>query len=205
MMLQFAPNNNQSPMNRHTLHTAAACLLAALLLAACARNGQDLADEAEALMTKNDYKGAIAKLETLVKEYPDSPLAPEAMLRIGVLQMGNEELAARALPTLESLLAKYPASPVAHKAVFLIGYMYNNKLQDLDKAKQYYERYLKQYPDSIYAKDVRMELANLGMSPEEMLAKAQAARQAEEQAKQGQASAPGAEKQPEPAQPGATK
>jgi outer membrane protein assembly factor BamD (BamD/ComL family) len=164
-------------MNRHTLRTAAACMLAALLLVSCSRNGQDLADEAEALMTKNDYKGAIAKLEELVKEYPDSPLASEALLRIGVLQMGNEELSPRAIPTMETLLAKYPTSPVAHKAVFLIGYMYNNRLQDLDKARKYYDRYLAQYPDSIYAKDVKVELANLGKTPEEMLAQAQAALQ----------------------------
>lgn len=190
-------------MNHPVLRTACTAVLAALLIASCSRNGdQDLAKQAVELGKKNDTRGAIAKFEELVEEYPDSPLAPEALYEIGVLQSSIEELSAKAIPTLESMIATYPSSPVVHKAVFVLGYLYNNRFGNLEKAKLYYERYLRQFPDSIYAKDARMELQNLGKTPEEILQQAQAARQAE-----GNTPSQADQQTPPPPkkQPGATK
>jgi TolA-binding protein len=161
-----------------TSRSALLLVILAVALAACSRNGdKELMAQAKVAGEKNDARAAMGYYEQLLKDYPDSPLAPEALFGIALLQANDAATVKQSAATLESLLAKYPQSPVLHKAVFMLGFLYNNRLNDLPKAKEFYERYLKQYPDSAYAKDAQMELNFLGQSPDSILSKAQQAAQ----------------------------
>ena len=51
----------------------------------------------------------------------------------------------------------------------MAGFILANDLEDLDEAKSTYELYLEKYPNGQLADDARVELENLGKSPEEIL------------------------------------
>ena len=53
--------------------------------------------------------------------------------------------------------------------LFMAGFILANDLQDFDSAKETYELYLEKYPNGQLADDARVELENLGKTPEEIL------------------------------------
>lgn len=64
---------------------------------------------------------------------------------------------------------KFPDNPKRSTALFMIAFIYANDLGDLDKARDGYERFLKAFPDDELAQSARIELDNLGKSPEEII------------------------------------
>ncbi|HND88294.1 MAG TPA: tetratricopeptide repeat protein [Saprospiraceae bacterium] len=75
----------------------------------------------------------------------------------------------RAIGIYAKILAQAPQHPKAATAQFMTGFIYANDLRQLDKAKAAYETFLQQYPKDELAESARMELANLGKSPEELI------------------------------------
>ncbi len=51
----------------------------------------------------------------------------------------------------------------------MAGFILANDLQDFDAAKETYELYIEKYPDGQLADDAKIELENLGKTPEEIL------------------------------------
>jgi tetratricopeptide (TPR) repeat protein len=64
---------------------------------------------------------------------------------------------------------RYPANPKAAVALFLQGFINETELNDKAKAKSYYESFLEKYPNHELANDVRVTIANLGKSDEELV------------------------------------
>lgn len=66
-------------------------------------------------------------------------------------------------------IQRYPTYSKTSVALFLQGFISETELNNIQKAKEYYEKFLKQYPDHKLANDVRITLANLGKSPDELI------------------------------------
>jgi tetratricopeptide (TPR) repeat protein len=75
----------------------------------------------------------------------------------------------KAIELYASVLANAPQSPKAATAQFMTGFIYANDLNELDKAKVAYEAFLQKYPNDELAESAKMELQNLGKSPEELI------------------------------------
>ncbi len=139
------------------------------LLVSCGDSGaSDLLNEARAL-EKAKPAEALALYEQLVREFPKSDEAPDAMYQTAVLYYNIQKDALKAATTYELVCDTYPVSPFGHKALFAAGFTYENELQNTERAKQAYERYIKEYPDSSMAATVRFSLEHLGQTPDEIL------------------------------------
>lgn len=69
-------------------------------------------------------------------------------------------------------------------SLFLQGFIYENEIHNLDSARAKYESFLSAYPTHPIAKDVRLTLASLGKTPEQIIAEFEA-RQKNDSAMQG--------------------
>jgi tol-pal system protein YbgF len=93
---------------------------AAALQTSCALSGFGYAANAQywlgnAYYAQRDYKNAIAAQQQLVKQYADSPRAPEAMLNIASCQTELKDNN-NAKKTLQELIKSYPDSEAAATA-----------------------------------------------------------------------------------------
>lgn len=88
------------------------------------------------------------------------------------------EAADKAIALYANILANAPQHPKAATAQFMTGFIYANDLGDLEKAKTAYETFLQKHPNDELAESAKMELENLGKSPEELIKKFEAQQQA---------------------------
>ena len=68
-------------------------------------------------------------------------------------------------------------------SLFLQGFIYENELHNIDSAKAKYQLFLTNYPNHPIAKDVRITLATIGKTPEQIIAEFEARQQADSLAK----------------------
>ena len=73
-----------------------------------------------------------------------------------------------------SIYNNYPTYIKRPYSLFLQGFIYENEIHNLDSAKAKYEMFLSVYPSHPIAKDVRITLASLGKSPEQVIAEFEA-------------------------------
>lgn len=74
---------------------------------------------------------------------------------------------------LEKLRTEHPKTDRAADALFKIGFIQHNNLNDLKNAEDTYRKFINKYPDHHFADDAQMEIDNLGVSPEEIIRRAQ--------------------------------
>ncbi len=75
----------------------------------------------------------------------------------------------KAIELYQNIMTHMPQHKRASTALFMTGFIYANDLNQLDKAKETYETFLQKYPNDELAESAKMELANLGKSPEELI------------------------------------
>ncbi len=129
-------------------------------------------------------KNAKTSVESFVGRFPEDSISPSLLFDLALVYEKQKQYDS-CTKTLARIYDQYPNSKDAGKAVFLQGFLYANVLNQLDKAKTAYQLYLDKY-SSVDAKmtgDVKMELQNLGKSPDEIL------REIQEKAKMDSASA----------------
>jgi TolA-binding protein len=85
---------------------------------------------------QRNYDGKIAKMNDLVKKYPQSEYAPQAMFETGraYIMKNNEN---QAINTYNKLISTYPKSAIARKAALEIGMVYANKGADDEAISAY--------------------------------------------------------------------
>jgi tetratricopeptide (TPR) repeat protein len=97
------------------------------------------------------------ELESLVRDVPESALAPVALYALGgVIEAERQHEAARA--RYEELLARYPKHRLAPRALEAIGDLQRRAFRRPDLAVQAYERLLTDYPDDLFLDGVRKKL-----------------------------------------------
>ncbi len=109
-------------------------------------------------------------VRSFIQRFPDDTLSPAYLFQLALVYEKQRQYDST-MNTLDRIYSRYPHSRQASKAVFLEGFLYANVLNDFEKAKKMYQLYLDNYSalDAKMTNDVKMELQNLGKSPEEIL------------------------------------
>lgn len=139
---------------------------------------QGFLDSAKKNVKENKVNEAIINYETLLEEFPESPLAPEALFQMGTLyqnqkvpNMGRIESFEKAIQCFKKIQNKYPTSDNAPKALFMAGFMEANELKRYNEATTTYNTFLQKYPNNELASAAKDELDYMGLEPEQMLQK----------------------------------
>lgn len=95
---------------------------------------------------QKNQSGKVDKLNTLLKDYPNSRLVPAALLQKGqaLTQLGRHSEAATAL---QQLTERFPEAPETRKALLLLAMSQRSQGQ-LDKAVANYRKVVTKYPSS---------------------------------------------------------
>jgi len=148
-----------------------------LLLFGCSSKSADnIFNEATSLIQQKKYNEALNKFKTVVEQFPSSPKTADAMFEIAKLyqgkvvkNIGEKESLVEAVKYYKKVYDNFPNSKIAPKSLFMAGFIEANELNDYDSAKKTYNTYLEKYPKDELVKDAKVELQNLGKSPEEIL------------------------------------
>jgi TolA-binding protein len=156
-------------------------LLIPIVFISCSKTSdQDYLERAKNLVKDNKPTEAVTALETLLKEYPQSALAPKALVELATIYQGKmiKEIPARkslmtAQKYFRQVFDKYPASPEAPNSLFMSSFILANHLGDFDNATAGYKLFIEKYPDNPLVASAQQELENMGLSPEQVLKKKQ--------------------------------
>lgn len=147
-------------------------LLLLLVVASCSKNGNtELLDQANRAYAAKNTADATKLYEQFLAESPDSPHAPKALYNLGSIYQMDAKTGAKALEMYDRIVTAFPKDSLAPKSLFVCGFLSANVLNDTAKARTYYDTYLAQYAatDSNITNSVRLELRNLGKTPEQVL------------------------------------
>lgn len=148
-----------------------------LLITGCSsKSDKDYMNEAAENAKKNNIPEVIAAYENLVKEYPESKLAPEALFQIAglyqnrmVKNLSETESLENSVKVYKNIFDKYPGYPKAPDALFMSGFILANDLKRYKEATETYKLFLEKYPNHQWALSARSELDNMGVPPEVIL------------------------------------
>ncbi len=154
-------------------------LLLGITLVGCGKKtDDDYLKSAKESVDNNNIPEAVTAYENLIKEYPQSPKAPEAIFQLASLYQNKmvksvDEKASllKAVDLFKSIYEKYPDSHLAPKSLFMSGFILANDLNDFDKATSTFNLFLQKFPNDALASSAKEELDNMGLSPEEILKK----------------------------------
>ncbi|MCK9211317.1 MAG: tetratricopeptide repeat protein [Ignavibacteriaceae bacterium] len=154
--------------------------LIVLFLAGCSKSEKDQFEEANRLVQEKKYTEAISALEKVAKEFPTGDFAAKAYYEVAKLYQagvvtGLNETASqeKAVEYYQKVFVNYPKFESAPSALFMSGFIQANILGKYNEATVTYKKFLQTYPNSELADDAKVELDNMGLSPEEIVAKHQ--------------------------------
>lgn len=153
--------------------------MTAIFMSGCSsKTSQDYMMAAHESMMEKNIPEAISNYETVVKDFPGSEDAPEALFQIGSLyqnkmveNISEKETYQKASENFRQLFDKYPNHKKAPMALFLSGFILANDLKNYDAATSTYNLFLKKYPENELASSAKEELDNMGLSPDQILQK----------------------------------
>lgn len=121
-----------------------------------------------------DYLKKVLELtrayEEFAQKYPNYPHSPEYLFKAAQNNVNFFQDPKAAIAQLRLLEDRYRnRSPYAIQALFLRAYLYANSLGDTLNARKLYQEFLSLYPNHPLAKDAKVELQNLGKTPEQIL------------------------------------
>jgi TolA-binding protein len=154
-------------------------LISFLILFGCGKESdKGYMDKAAEEMKDSSITDAVNSYETLIKEYPQSDLAPEALYKLALIYqnkmdktLSEKECLQKSVEVYRNIYDKYPQNKNAAKALFMSGFILANELHNYDKATETYNLFLQKYPDNDLALSAKEELEHMGLSPEQILEK----------------------------------
>lgn len=152
-------------------------VLFTILVIACSKTSdQEYFNQAQSLLKEKKTSEAIKAFESLLDEYPESKIAPKALVQLAGIyqnQMVDKLRPAESFDSAQKyfyqVYEKYPDSEEAPQSLFLSGFILANDLKDYDKATSHYKLFLSKYSSHPLAVSAQEELDNMGLSPEEIL------------------------------------
>jgi TolA-binding protein len=152
-------------------------VLMSLLIISCSKTSdKEYLDQAKKLLDEKKTTEAVTSLETLVNEYPESEIAPQALVQLAQIYQNQLDKNIKPTESFEKaekyfmqVYEKYPDSEEAPKALFMSGFILANDLQNYDKATASYNLFIEKYPSHPLAVSAKEELDNMGLTPEEIL------------------------------------
>ena len=159
-------------------------VLFALLTISCSKTSdQEYFDQAKSFLKEKKTSEAVKAIEALIKEYPESDIAPKALVQLaGIYQnqmvekLNPSESFDRAQKYFYQVYEKFPESEEAPQSLFLSGFILANDLKNFDLATSHYKLFLSKYPSHPLAVSAKEELDNMGLSPEEILKRTETAK-----------------------------
>jgi len=155
-------------------------LALSVLLFGCAKKKQavEYMKEAKLGIEQKKIPETVKAFETLLSEFPDDSLAPEALYKLGTLYQNKmvpnfkeNESMEKAVSLFKSVFDKYPDSKQAPVSLFMAGFIQSNDLKKYQEATSTYNLFLQKYPKNDMAPAARDELNNMGLTPEQIIAK----------------------------------
>lgn len=148
-----------------------------ILLTFCGgKTDKEIFDNALELANNKKYDEAVVIFEQLADDYQKSELAPKALFECAKMYQGKviksleaEESLKKSVDFYKKINKLYPNSAEAEKSLFMAGFILANELEDFDNARTTYQQFLEKYPEGDLSDDAKIELENLGKSPEEIL------------------------------------
>lgn len=101
---------------------------------------------------------------------PNDEKTPEILFKAVNVSM-NIDNAQRTIAIIDKMIKDYPDYPRTQAALFVKGFIFETYYENFDMARQIYEQYLALYPDGEFAEACRASIANLGLTPEELVKK----------------------------------
>jgi len=152
-------------------------LLIVVVFFACNTNkDRDTFNEAEKKFNDKKYTEALVAYKIVIKEFSSSDYARQSLMKVGsmyqmflVPNVNEEESNKKAVEYYRELYKNFPKSEDAPKALFMSGFILANNLNKLEEAKLTYQTFLEKYQTNELALQIKMELDNLGKTPEEIL------------------------------------
>lgn len=152
-------------------------ILVSLIVISCGgKSDIELFEEGMSLIDEKQYDEAANVFEKISEDYPKSELAAKAIFESAKLYQGQviKNISERAslvksVELYKKVYNNYASSDAAENALFMAGFILANELTELNAARQTYELYLEKYPNGQLADDARVELQNLGKTPEQIL------------------------------------
>lgn len=150
-----------------------------LILIGCSKTtDKEYMVKAAEYVEQSNFAEAITAYEALVEKYPDSELAPEALIQMATIyhssqvkNLSKEESLQKSANLFKTVYEKYPANDQAPQSLFMAGFIYANDLNDYSKATEAYDLFLEKYPGHELATSAKEELEYMGLTPEEILKK----------------------------------
>lgn len=153
-------------------------LLGFVLISCSTKSDKEIFDHATKLLEESKIPESISEFEKLVAEFPESELAPKALIQLAGIYHGKKLPALSARVSLEKadsifylVYQRFPESNDAPLGLFMSGFIQANELEDYQKATATYNTFLKKYPEHEMAISAKQELENMGLTPEEILRK----------------------------------
>lgn len=154
-------------------------IIVILFISGCSKKTDDqYLNEAKTNIENHNIDKAVTAYQDLIKEYPNSPKAPEAIFELATLYQNkmvknipqNQSLQ-KSIGLFRSIFDKYPKSKLAPKALFMSGFIQANDLKSYDEATASFTLFLQKFPNNELASSAKEELDNMGLTPEEILQK----------------------------------
>jgi TolA-binding protein len=151
-----------------------------VLISGCVKKKQaaEYMKEAKLGIEQKKIPETVKAYETLISEFPDDSLAPEALYQLGTLYQNKmvpnikeNESMEKAVNIFKSVFDKYPDSKQAPVSLFMTGFIQANDLRKYQEATAAYNLYLQKFPKNDMAPAARDELNNMGLSPEQIIVK----------------------------------
>ncbi|MDQ7065485.1 MAG: tetratricopeptide repeat protein [candidate division KSB1 bacterium] len=115
--------------------------------------------KAEKFKTQERFARAASALQKLIETYPNSTIAPKALLDLGDIQGRLQQTEAQ-IETYQRLLENYPSSIYVDAAQFSLAVALETAGRTT-QAIEHYEKLLVDFPESIYLEEARQRLRAL--------------------------------------------
>jgi TolA-binding protein len=122
---------------------------------------QEYWNDAKRFRTEKKLMEAITSYKSLISNYPESDLSPDAQFQIADIYLNDTKDFEYAIDEFNKVILNYPEFEVAKKSLFMIGYVYNNYLDAYTDAINNYNLFKNKYPNDELIPSVDYELEGL--------------------------------------------
>lgn len=153
-----------------------AFFLTLVLISCSGKKVEEYYQEAQTALSVDKYTEAIVIFEEMINEYPESEKSMHAILEIAkiyhlelIKEINSTTSLQKAVFYYKKTNNMFPETDQGRNALFLAGFIEANDLKDFVAAKNSFQQFIEKYPKSEMVESAKIEMQNLGKSPEELL------------------------------------
>ena len=155
-----------------------------LIIVSCSKTSdQEYMNQANNFIKEKKIIDALKSYENVLSEYPESNLAPKALVGIATIyesrlvdSLSAKDSYEKASSYYYKVYEKYPDSEEAPIALFQAGFLQDDALKNYDEATRIYNLFLSKYPNHKHATVVKQALDIMGIDPLDIINKNEAAK-----------------------------